>query len=193
MSKTRARAATPPNKDFPETTKDNDPVRVPRASRKISLTDGETTADEQVSGEGTDEVDEDGNPIAPPLDEADPELEDPELEEKRQAVEDAAANVAEAKQQLDAANEEHRVATEEHAKAVKALEPKVDPAKHIMVDSGRSGSYSVVDAPLGTDGQPMLRERAINLGGVNHEHTDDHVVYDDEGKRLGVVWCYRAM
>lgn len=56
-------------------------------------------------------------------------------------------------------------------------EEKLDPARHIIVE-GR-----VIRAPLDDYGTPRIRERRLDIDGVNYEHT-----HEEQG-----VWAYRAM
>lgn len=96
-------------------------------------------------------------------------------------VDEKAVMVADAKAKLDEAQAELTAAQNEHEAAVVAAMPKAERGKHVLVDMGGAGVYSIVDAPEGYNADaPDYR---ILLNGKNLEHVDT----------INGIWAYRAM
>lgn len=135
-------------------------------SMGIPLTGEETVAElKELIGKNDEEEDDDN------VEDAAVSAEDEEIAAASQAVDEAQATLALAKEELVAAEEAKKA-------AVKASHPVADPTKHIYLGTG-SGEDMLVDAPEGWN-----KDRRINYHGTNYEV----VRVSDDG-----VWCYRHM
>jgi hypothetical protein len=102
-----------------------------------------------------------------------------ETTEQEAKVAEAKAKLDEAKAKLAEAQAEFNTAADEHAAASK---PVAVYGKHILLETGAHGEYSLADAPPGWENDKPYR---LLLNGQNYEHTS---TVDATG-----VWIYRRI
>lgn len=109
------------------------------------------------------------------------------VEDLEKAARDAEAAAAAARAKAEEARQVHLAA------AAKAEDDKLDPTKHILLDTG-SGAFTPVEFPDGAelDKDGRCRSRALTLGGQNVEHVGDRTFHKSDGS-VQTVWCYRRM
>lgn len=94
-------------------------------------------------------------------------------------IAESAANLAKMKLAVAEAEKAHA----EVVKAHTPPDPTPELGKHILVDINGSGTYGLMDAPKGYDGDNP--DRSLNLLGIG---IVEHVDTDPSG-----IWCYRKM
>jgi hypothetical protein len=151
--------------------------------RGIPVTGTETVAQLETYLQGAGESQEQIDAEAMLLEEPDqfrgpiPTEPDAAAEEQAAKVAGAKTKVDEAKTKLAEANAEYAVAVDEHAALSK---PVAVYGKHILLETGVHGEYSLADAPPNWE---MEKPYRLLIGGQNYEHTS---TVDATG-----VWIYR--